>query len=76
MRSLAEMTPAEVDKRVISSRRLLAECRMMPTPDNAARMATEIGILESLRRTAPESKRDKIARLIAAYMDALPPPVT
>lgn len=73
MNRLDELTPQEVDRFVSASRRLLAECRRFPSPVNTARLETQLGLLETLRRAAPDNKKAKIARLAGDFLAAIPP---
>lgn len=74
MTPLENMTPREIDKWLINARRVLAEARRRPTPDNVARLELVLGLLETLRRSAPAGKAEKIGRLKQACLAALPAP--
>lgn len=62
------MTKAlEWDRRILASRRLLAECRAWPDPDNQARAETEHGLLLSLALEVPQEKERKVRALAQLY---------
>lgn len=69
------MTPEDMDRRIIKSRRALVQWRherSLPTGDSpliASVATTEIAVLEHLRRTAPADRHETIDALIDRWRE-------
>lgn len=61
------LTPAELDKRLVKSRRALAAWNRKNDEESKAQIITEIGVLEGLLISAPDEKKTKIRALIEKY---------
>jgi hypothetical protein len=66
---MTSMTPQEIDRRIIKSRRALARWARSGSEIDISRLQTELGVLESLAARSPE-KRVKIEALIERYRPA------
>lgn len=61
------ITPKEWDSRIVRSRRLLAECRRKPNPDNLARAETEHGLIMEMIDQVELTKTAKVRALARLY---------
>jgi len=64
---MKSLTPTELDKRLIRSRRALTVWHRKNDEESKAQIITEIGVLESLLIRAPDEKQAKIRALIEKY---------
>jgi hypothetical protein len=67
---MTTLTPAQIDGRIIKSRRALARWARSGSEIDKARLETELGVLEGLAAMAPPEKKAKIEALIERYRPA------